>query len=360
MAKKSVVVLVIVVVAILVGAGLLVALGVFDEQEDPEANVSDAMDRQVLVSSEPQRVVSTSPSTTELIYALGMEDKLVGVSDYCDYPSDVLDEKANETVSTVGGYYTPDAEKIAALEPDIVFIGSDVQAQKDLIPLMDSFNITVVALYQGTNITEVYWNIELVGQVLFCVDKAADLKQKMSDIIVSIQGKIDGSVQRPKVMVTVWLDPIFVAGNGTFVNDIIEIAGGVNAFENMTSFPVVNKEAVVEANPDVIIVAATMMVSDATSPEDVRDSILEDELFQETNAVKNGKIYVAIGQAENAFLRPGVRIVDGAQLLAKILYPGNFTGADIPLTIPSDYEGLIAEPVNSGTSAQVSMVTVKT
>ena len=359
MAKKSTVVLVIVVVAILVGAGLLVALGIFDEELGPEANISDAMDREVLISSEPQRVVSTSPSTTELIYALGMEDKLVGVSDYCDYPSAVLDAKANETVSPVGGYYTPDAEKIAALEPDVVFIGSDVQSQKDLIPLMDSFNITVVALYQGTNVTEVYWNIDLVGKVLFCQDKATDLKYRMSNIISGIQDKIDPSVQKPKVMVTVWLDPIFVAGNGTFVNDIIEIAGGVNAFENMTAFPVVNKEAVVEANPDVMIVAATMMVSDATSPEDVRDSIMGDELFQETNAVKNGKIYVAIGQAENAFLRPGVRIVDGAQLLAKILYPGNFTGEEIPLTIPSDYEGLISMPVNSGTSAQVPMVTAK-
>jgi iron complex transport system substrate-binding protein len=359
MANKTTVVLVIVVVAILVGAGMLVALGAFDQNDSPEANVTDAMDRQVQVDSVPKKVVSTSPSTTELIYAMGMGDLLVGVSDYCDYPEEVVEAKSNESIATIGGYWTPDAEKIAALEPDVVFIGSDVQVQKDLIPLMEDFNITVIALYEGKNVTEVYWNIDLVGQVLFCEDAASGLKTRMAEIISNIGDTIGNQAQKPRVMVAVWLDPLYVAGNGTFVNDIIVIAGGVNAFAGMTAFPDISKEAVVEADPDVIIVAATMMVSDAKSPEDVRNDIMNDEIFQETNAVKDGKVYVAMGQAENAFLRPGVRIVDGAQLLAKILYPGNFTGSAIPLIIPSDYETLIPDPVHTETATSVNMVQVR-
>jgi iron complex transport system substrate-binding protein len=359
MANKSTVVLVIVVVAIVVGAGLLVALGVFDQDDSTKANVKDAMDRQVQVTTVPQKVVSTSPSTTELIFAMGMGDRLVGVSDYCDYPAELVEAKANDSIATIGGYWTPDAEKIAALQPDIVFIGSDVQVQKDLIPLLEEFNITVVALYEGKNVTEVYWNIDLVGQVLFCEGAASGLKTRMAEIVTNIEDTIGNQTQKPRVMVTVWLDPIYVAGNGTFVNDIIEIAGGVNAFENMTAFPDINKEAVIEANPDVIIVAATMMVSDAKSPEDVRSDIMNDEIFQETNAVKDGKVYVAMGQAENAFLRPGVRIVDGAQLLAKILYPGNFTGSAIPTIIPTDYEVLIPDPVHTETATSVDMVQVR-
>ncbi len=359
MANKTTVVLVIVVVAILVGAGLLVALDVFDNNDSVEANVTDAMDRQVQVTEVPQKVVSTSPSTTELIYALGMGDRLVGVSDYCDYPAEVLEAKTNDSIATIGGYWTPDAEKIAALEPDVVFIGSDVQVQKDLIPLLEDFNITVIALYEGKNVTEVYWNIDLVGQVLFCENAASELRTRMTEIITNIGNTIGSQAQKPRVMVAVWLDPIYVAGNGTFVHDIIEFAGGINAFEDMTGFPDVSKEAVLLANPDVIIVAATMMVSDAKSPEDVRSDIMDDVIFQETNAVHDDKVYVAMGQAENAFLRPGVRIVDGLQLLTMILYPGNFTGDPMPLIIPSNYESLIPDPVHTETATSMETVQVR-
>jgi hypothetical protein len=102
-----------------------------------------------------------------------------------------------------------------------------------------------------------------------------------------------------------------------------------------------------------------MMVSDAKSPEDVRSDIMGDAIFQETNAVQDDKVYVAMGQAENAFLRPGVRIVDGAQLLAKILYPGNFTGSPMPLIIPSEYESLIPDPVHTETDTSMKMVQVR-
>jgi iron complex transport system substrate-binding protein len=299
--------------------------------------IVDALGRNVSIEYPSARIVSTSPSTTELIYALGMENKLVGVSDYCDYPPSVVDAKANMTLTTVGGYYTPDAERIAALDPDIVLIGSDVQAQKDLIPLMESLNITVVALYDSNNISEVFFNIDIVGKVLFCQNKASDLKETMSGIISGIYDKINDIGQKPKVMVTVWLDPIYVAGNDTFTNEIIEIAGGINAFGNMTAFPTVSKEAVVQANPDVIIVAATMMVSDAKSPEDVRNDIMNDSLFKETNAVKNGKVFIVLNQSENAFLRPGIRIVDGAQLLAKMLYPDEMGGTHIQYITNNQY-----------------------
>jgi iron complex transport system substrate-binding protein len=327
--------------------------------ETPYPVFDDALGRNNIIYNMPTRVVSTSPSTTELIYALGMGDRLVGVSDYCDYPAEVVEAKANDSIKTIGGYWTPDIEKITALEPDIVFIGSDVQVQKDLVPLLEDFDITVVALYEGKNVTEVYWNIVMVGKALFCNNAASDLKGHMTEIIDNIKATIGDQAQKPRVMVAVWLDPIYVAGNGTFVQDIIQIAGGINAFEDMTAFPDISKEAVLDANPDVIIVAATMMVSDAKSPEDIRNDIMNDPIFQETKAVQDDKVYVAMGQAENAFLRPCVRIVDGAQLLAKILYPGNFTGDSMPLIIPSDYESLIPDPVHTETATSVNTLQVR-
>jgi iron complex transport system substrate-binding protein len=327
--------------------------------ETPYPIFDDAMGRTNIIKNMPMRVVSASPSTTELIFALGMGSRLVGVTDQCNYPDAIEEAKLNDSIVSIGGYWSPDKEKIVALVPDIVFIGADVQFQKDIIPYLEDFDITVVALYEGKNYTEIRWNIDMVGKSLFCNNAASELKERMTEILDNVKDIIGNQANKPRVMVAVWLEPIFVAGNNTFIQDIIEFAGGVNAFEDMTEFPIVSKEAVLNANPDVIIVAATMMVSDSKSPEDVRSEIMNDVIFQETNAVQDDKVFVMMGQAENSFLRPSVRIADATQLLAKILYPGNFTGTEIPLIIPSDYESLIPNPVHTETATSMEMVQVK-
>jgi iron complex transport system substrate-binding protein len=246
MVSKRQGIIAIIVVFVLLAAGLVVLMGTNNKATNsgPEF-VIDAMNRKVSTNVTPARVVSASPTITELVYALGAGDKLVAVTSYCDYPADVVTRKANGSLASIGGFYTPNWESIANATPDLVLLDFSVKADQDMRPKLDALGITSVVLFEGTNTTEVYKNIDLAGGILHETQNAAKMIETMKQRFASITTSIGVQAVKPKVMVAVYYDEqsMWIDGGQTFIDDIITGAGGVNAFANVSGFQDVNREA---------------------------------------------------------------------------------------------------------------------
>jgi len=345
------------VLALLVVVIIAVPVVVFASMQNDNSNPtsstvdSDALGRMVNVTSFA-RVVSCAPDITETVYAMGHGDDLVGVTTFCDFPQDVLDRKVAGTLTEIGGYWDPSIEQIVDLEPNLVLISSGVQTHLALIDRLEAKNISVVAFYPGKNLDEVFTNIDIMGQVFNDAKKASQLTAEMSSNMNKIKAITSVHTIKPKVLFAVWLDPLYTTGGATYVSDIITGAGGTNVFGYLTGWPQPSMEKVVEVQPDYIIVSGTMMLM---TPEQIIESMHNDPIWGQTPAVKTGHVYVVAGQAENCFLRQGVRMVDAMHLLAEILFPNDFS-ADVPNTIGSEYQNYLT-PLPDYASGGMTMLT---
>jgi len=337
--RKAILAVLIVVALIAIPAIAIITLNSSGDNDGIGNVAADALGRQVVVESH-EKIVSCAPDITEAIYAMGMGQNLVGVTTYCDYPQDIVDRKNAETVRTIGGYWNPSIEDIVDLQPDLVFINSGVETQVELVSQLENLNITSVALYPGKDLSEVYSNIRMMGQVFEKEDVAEDIISEMSSKLGKIESITSMHTLKPKILFSVWLDPLFTTGGETYVDEIMTMAGGVNIFGHLTGWPQPSMEQVIAVAPDYIIVSGTMMLQ---SPEEIIESLERDPFWSATPAVQKGNVYVLTGQAENCFLRQGVRMVDAVHLLAEILFPHDF-GADVPNVIGSEYEDYL-EPL---------------
>jgi iron complex transport system substrate-binding protein len=334
MTSKGTIVAAVVVVALLLGVGAwaLTSSG----PKDSAVTMNDAMGRNVSIEVRPERVISCSPGITEMVYAFGVGSKLVGVTTYCDYPTDVLDREAAGTLDTIGGYYFGiDTEKIIALNPDVVFLEKGVTEQVNMIPKLEQAGIKAVAFYEGGNSTLVKGNIGLMGQALHEVAKANSLVDTMNAKFDSIELIVGEPEHRPKVMMVIWWDStsIWVGGTDTFIDELITKAGGENAFGNLEGWSKVNREDIIVAQPDMIILAGMAM----GNVDEAMSNLKNDTLLNTMPVVQNDDITVILGQAENTLLRQSVRMVEGAYLISMMLYPEKFT-KELPKNVADDYK----------------------
>ena len=273
--------------------------------------ITDQLGRTVTLNGTPQRIISLAPANTEILFALGLGDKVVGDTDYCNYPTEA------QNVSKVGGFSTPSIEKIVELEPDIVFAAPIHEAIT--IPQLENLEIKVIAL-APTTINETYDAIELVGNVTG-VQKAADtLIKNMRTRIGAVTSLVANLSDKEKqnVFYIVWVaNGLFTtAGGDTLPSQLIKLAGGKNIFDNLTGYPQPegNLEAVLDRNPDIII-ASTGMGSGADAP---LNWALNESSLQVTNASKEGKIFSINTDLTGRF---GPRIVDAVEEMFRLIHP---------------------------------------
>jgi len=272
---------------------------------------ADALGRTVTISSKPQRIVSLSPSNTEILFAVGAGDQVVGVTKFCNYPPEA--QKREQ----VGGFTadTISVEKIVALKPDIVFSAGKIQEK--VIDALASANIPVFAVDAAT-FDDVYANILAVGELTGHADEAADVVAQMKDRVAVVQSKIADvpPAKRPTVFWEVWDEPLMTAGPKTFIGRMIELAGGVNIFADVTQqYPQVSAEEVIKRNPAVILGPDSH--AEALTAEKIRSR----PGWGDIQAVKDGRIYLINGDIAS---RPGPRLADGVEAIAKALYPDRF------------------------------------
>ena len=269
--------------------------------------ITDQLGRTVTLNGTPQRIISLAPANTEILFALGLGDKVVGDTDYCNYPAEA------QNVSKVGGFSTPTIEKIVALEPYVVFAAPI--HEDTVIPQLENLGIKVIAL-APTTINETYDAIELVGNVTG-VQKAADtlvknMKARINAVTSLVANLSDK--EKPNVFYIVWHDPLMSAGGDTLQSQIIELAGGKNIFVNSSGYPPVSLETVLDRNPDIII-ASTGMGSGVDAP---LNWALNESRLQVTNASKEGKIFSINTDLTGRF---GPRIVDAVEEMFRLIHP---------------------------------------
>ncbi|EIV99222.1 ABC transporter substrate-binding protein [Thermoanaerobacter siderophilus] len=265
--------------------------------------VTDFLGREVTIEKEPQRIVSLAPSTTELIYALGAGNKVVGVTDFDNYPPEVKD------VPKVGGFKGPNVEAITAQKPDIIF--ASTLSGKEQMESLEKMGIPVVML-EAKDIDQIYQSIKIIGQITGTEKKGEEIIKEMQDKIKEINDKVK-NLPKVSVFYLVSLDGNWTSGKGTFIDELINLAGGKNVAEDVNGWAQYSVEELVKKNPDVII----------TSPHagDVKD-IKNMAGYKDTNAVKNDKVFVISN--DDIISRASNRIVLGLEEIAKFLHPEAF------------------------------------
>jgi len=270
--------------------------------------IEDQLGRVVKLDKRPQRIISLDPTNTEILFALGLGDKVVGVTEYCDYPSEATEKEK------VGKTRLPDIEKVIALQPDLILAAS--YQEKEIIPYLEKRGPTVFAL-APKNLDGVLHDIQVVGRIAGKEEEASKLVAQLESRIKAITDKTEKLEQneRPKVFYICWSEPIYTAGKGTFINDLMVNAGGENIFSDIEGFQAVNIEAVIVGDPQVII--ATTMLGAGDAPEWVRS----EPLLKNVAARKNGRIYTVDSHLID---RHGPRIVKGLEEVAKCIHPEVF------------------------------------
>jgi len=276
----------------------------------PGIAVTDQLGRVVSVEAVPQRIISLAPSNTEILFALGLAEQVVGVTDYCDYPPEA------EATPSVGGFSTPNIEEIVALSPDLVLATS--MHEKRVIPQLEDKGLAVFALNPRT-VDEVLEAITLTGEITGREKEASRLTREMQWRIKAVTDRTDDLSEEQKVRTfyVLWHDPLMTAGSGTLQDDLIRKAGGINIARDITGYGDIGLEAVLASNPEVMIAG-----TGHGSAEDLTFKFIQTETRLEGVAArKNNRVYSVDADLAS---RGGPRIVDALEQFAAFIHPELF------------------------------------
>jgi iron complex transport system substrate-binding protein len=271
---------------------------------------TDGLSRTVKLQGTPKRIVSLAPSNTEILFAVGAGKQVVGRDSFSDYPADA--QSVQDIGGSMGSY---DLETIVALHPDLVLAG-EINTP-ELIASLEQIGLTVFYLPNPATLEEMYVNLETVGQLTGHRSEAAALVNTLKQRVAAVDARIAAENSRPRVYYELdATDPTkpYTAGPGTFVDLLISRAGGTNIGGNLTSqWAQISLEQLVVDDPEIII------LGDSAYGVTV-DSIRQRTGWADVSGVKNGRIYPF---DDNLVSRPGPRLVDGLEALAKLLHPGS-------------------------------------
>ncbi|MBC7266701.1 MAG: ABC transporter substrate-binding protein [Coriobacteriia bacterium] len=277
------------------------ASGGENKQASFPVTITDDAGRKVAIAKKPERIVSLAPANTEIVYALGALDRVVGVTTYDDYPPEV------SSIAKVGDFMTPNMEAIAAAKPDLVLATGGVQAET--IAKLEEAGAVVVAV-DPQSLQGVYDAIKLVGTAIGEPAKADEVVQGMQDELETIQSAIEEAPVR--CFIEIAQDPLYTAGPGTFINDLIDQAGGENVV-TQEGYVAYSLEQLLKDDPDVYLATKGSM----SDPADIEKR----PGYSALSAVKAKRVFVL---DDNLVSRPGPRCIQGIRQIAEALHPDAF------------------------------------
>ncbi len=263
--------------------------------------------------AQPQRIVSTAPSITELLYALGLGDRVAGVTRYCTYPPDALKKPK------IGDYVNPNVEAIAALKPDLVIVQTNPVR---LTERLRRLHLNVLEVDQQ-DIAAIYESIREVGQATGAAARAAELIDRIRGGLDEVRARA-ANLTPEKMMLVVGrtpgrLDGLIVTGRTSYLNEVIGIAGGENVFRDArAAYPQVSLEEVLARDPQVIVDMGDMGDDAAITAARQREVIELWRRLPSLAAVRDHRVYAI---PPGGFLVPGPRVVEAARELFAILHP---------------------------------------
>ncbi len=284
--------------------------------------IVDATGKPVVIASKPERIVCLLPSVTEITFAVGAGNQVVGVDKYSNYPPKVVEEVKEGRIAVIGGGFYPNIEKILSLNPDLVIGVDSVPSHHTLKKILGKEGIPVILLPDRI-VDDVVTSIVLVGRATGHLENATKLAIKLRSEISTLRSLAIKAVTeegRPKVAIIVWLNPLWVTGNSTWMHDMIELAGGTNAFSNVSGWASVSPEALVKVAPDIIIITGHYVCKNYEDAMARLKKLLGDSA-ELVPAIKNGRIYVIMGPYNDALVRPGPRVTRALELLLAITHP---------------------------------------
>ncbi|NQT07246.1 MAG: diphthine--ammonia ligase [Candidatus Omnitrophica bacterium] len=260
-------------------------------------------------SLKKKKIVSLAPSNTEIVFALGEGDKLVGVTECCDYP------KEAKRIEKIGGFATPDIDKIASVSPNLV-LATDFNFHLKVIPQLKDKAIPVYAIETKT-ILDAPQAISFVGELIGCREKASRLAGEIQKRVEEIQKKINLLDRKPRVCYVCSHNPLCVALKSCTVNKLIDAAGGSNIMQYIDMDNIDDLlEAIIEKNPEVIITT-----KGHKETVNLLSYVKNHPRFRETDAYSNNRVYQI---RADLVCRPGPRAVEGLKALAKFIHPEIF------------------------------------
>lgn len=268
--------------------------------------VKDDVGRRVTITKEPQKIISTAPSVTEILFALGLGEKVVGVSTFCNYPEEA------KTKEKIGTFQSPNIEKILSLKPDLIVATGGVQRQ--VVEKIEQLGIPIFVSYPRT-LEDVIKSIYTIGRICGAEKNAKDLGFDLKLRIAKVTSKVAKAKSKPKVFFELWHEPLMSAGPGSFIDDLIKKAGGINIVGSVKSaYPIFSLEQLVKEDPDIIIGAESSMGGNPLE-------ISKRPGWNNLKAVKNQKIYTI---NDDIVFRSGPRLVSALEIIAKYLHPELF------------------------------------
>jgi iron complex transport system substrate-binding protein len=260
--------------------------------------------RQISVDGVPHRIVSLAPSLTEILYFLGLGDRVVGVTRFSTYPPDAAAKPK------VGSYVDLNTEQILSLSPDLV-IGTADGNQRSVVDLLDRADIPVFVV-NPRDIRQVIESVARIGEVCGIPDRARTLAAELSARVDGIADKVN-ALDRPLVFLQVNAKPIMTVNGNTFSSDLIRLAGGRNmAADEPIVYPRISREAVIQARPEVIVVSS---MERGVRFEETRRQWLGLKMIP---AASNGRVHLVDSDLID---RPSPRVVDGLEILARLIHP---------------------------------------
>lgn len=268
---------------------------------------TDEIGRKVLVPQPVRRIVSLAPSLTETIYALGAQDRLVGDTDYCDYPADALAKPK------VGGAINPSLEQIVALRPDIVLATKSLNRLETVVAL-EQLGTAVYASDPRT-VEDVIASTARLAAVIGADDTGAALEADLRVRLAELKRRV-GALPPKRVLFVVWAEPLISVGRGTFIADALRWAGAESVVQSSQGWPHVNLEEAVRLQPDVLVFASS---HSETVARDL-DALAQLPGWRNLQAARHRR-FAVISDAVN---RPAPRLISAIEQLAHELHPEAF------------------------------------
>jgi len=267
----------------------------------PTREITDDLSKKIKLPAQVDRAVSLAPNLTEIAFAVGAGDKLVGVTSYCDYPLEA------QKIRRVGDTMNPNIENIIALKPQIVLVSTASQIET-FTKTLDEQNIAVFVT-NPNSLDDIYKSIFQIGEIFSREEKAGQVVDELKRRVAEVEDRTS-TAKVEKVFLQISKEQLFTVGRDSFITDLINRAGGISITSNVsTAYLPISKETALALNPDAIILS------------DSEDNRKPNDVFKNSSAVKNGKVFRI-----NADLisRPGPRIVDGLEQMARVLHPESF------------------------------------
>ena len=269
--------------------------------------LKDEVGREVTLPFPPKRIVSLAPNVTEILFSLGLNEEVVGVSIHCNYPEKVKDR------IRVGSYINIDFERIVSLKPDLI-IATGAGNTRDMIERLERLGFPSYVIFPK-KFDDVLESLQHLGQVV-------GREKEASSIIASMKKRKERVLEltqhlpRPRVFLQIGESPVVTVGKGSFADDLIRLSGGENiAGKENEMYPRLGREEILKRSPEVIL------ISSMNPKGDYKRILREWDRWQMIPAVKHGRIHLINSDLVD---RPSPRIVEGLEEMARFIHPERF------------------------------------